>query len=91
MNKDTIEPRKDSYGNTMYRDDWDELDEILAYSRHRRKGQIKDAILAWHNKKVKEARIDELNRTPRINYGNDFAIHINAYIDNRIAELKGER
>ena len=38
---------------------------------------------------VAKARIDELNRIPRTNYGNDFAIHINAYLDDRIAELKG--
>lgn len=37
---------------------------------------------------VREARIDELNRIPRINYGNDFAIHINAYLDDRIKEIK---
>ncbi len=52
--------------------------------------EAKQAIKALIANQVAEARIDELNRTPRINYGNDFAIHINAYLDNRIAELKGD-
>lgn len=37
---------------------------------------------------VKQAQINELHKIPRINYGNDFAIHINAYLDNRIKELE---
>ena len=39
---------------------------------------------------VAKAKIDELNRIPRTNYGNDFAIHINAYLDDRIAELRSK-
>lgn len=36
---------------------------------------------------IQEARVDELRRIPRTNYGNDFTIHIKAYLDSRIKEL----
>lgn len=36
----------------------------------------------------KQARLDEVNRVPRISYGVNFAVHINAYLENRIQELE---
>lgn len=39
---------------------------------------------------VREARIDELRRVPRISYSAEFAIHIEAYLDSRLAKLKGD-
>lgn len=39
---------------------------------------------------ITDARIDEINRTPRNNYGIDFTIHLNAYLDNRIKELNNK-
>ena len=49
-----------------------------------------DKLYKLISDQVAKARIDELNRIPRTNYGNDFAIHINAYLDDRIAELRSK-
>jgi hypothetical protein len=50
--------------------------------------EAEQAIQQLIDEELAKARIDELNRIPRTNYGNDFAIHINAYLDDRIAELR---
>jgi hypothetical protein len=46
-----------------------------------------EAIKALIATQIQEARVDELRRIPRTNYGNDFTIHIKAYLDSRIKQL----
>ena len=49
-----------------------------------------DKIITLIANQVREARLEELRRVPRISYSAEFAIHIEAYLDSRIAELKGD-
>jgi len=77
---------------------WDNS-PILAQAKQAIKQLIEDQMIAYQKSlladyeedvttQIQEARIDELNRVPRISYSAEFAIHIEAYLDSRIAQLR---